>query len=101
MEQREKQYRRGTHLSDTSEMPDEIKEDYTGNSNTFGREGETTQDGTHISDTSEMQHQAEMQDDTEIQFQIQIQDPSRRQGSTTETPDKDIAQTRSKRKSTR
>ena len=74
----------GTHLSDTSEMPDEIKEDYTGNSNTFGREGETTQDGTHISDTSEMQHQAEMQDDTEIQFQIQIQDPSRRQGSTTE-----------------
>ena len=36
-----------THLSETSEMRDEIKEDYT--------EGETTQDGTHISETSEMQ----------------------------------------------
>ena len=74
----------GTHLSDTSETRDEMKEDYTGNSNTFGTEEETTQDGTHISDTSEMQHQTETQDDTEIQFEIQIQDPSCRQGSTTE-----------------
>ena len=73
-----------THLSDTSETRDEIKEDYTRNSNTFGTEGETTQDGTHISETSETQDQTETQDDTEIKFQIQIQDPSRRQGSTTE-----------------
>ena len=84
------QTQENTHLSDTSETRDEIKEDYTGNSNTFGTEGETTQDGTHISETSEMQHQietqdqTETQDDTEIKFQIQIQDPSRRQGSTTE-----------------
>ena len=84
------QTQENTHLSDTSETRDEHKENYTGNSNTFGTEGETTQDGTHISETSEMQHQietqdqTETQDDTEIKFQIQIQDPSRRQGSTTE-----------------
>ena len=84
------QTQENTHLSDTSETRDENKEDYTGNSNTFGTEGETTQDGTHISETSEMQHQietqdqTETQDDTEIKFQIQIQDPSRRQRSTTE-----------------
>ena len=55
-----------THLSETSEMRDEIKEDYT--------EGETTQDGTHISETSEMQDQTETQDQTEKQDQRETQD---------------------------
>ena len=73
-----------THLSETSEMRDEIKEDYTGNSNTFGTEKETTQDGTHISETSEMQDETETRDQTEIEFQIQIRNPSHMQGSITQ-----------------
>ena len=73
-----------THLSETSEMRDEIREDYTGNSNTFGTEKETTQDGTHISETSEMQDETETRDQTEIEFQIQIRNPSHTQGSITQ-----------------
>ena len=73
-----------THLSETSETRDEIKEDYTGNSNTFGTEKETTQDGTHISETSEMQDETETRDQTEIEFQIQIRNPSHTQGSITQ-----------------
>ena len=60
-----------THLSETSEMRDEIKEDYT--------EGETTQDGTHISETSEMQDQTETQDQTEKQDQREMQDETETQ----------------------
>ena len=60
-----------THLSETSEMRDEIKEDYT--------EGETTQDGTHISETSEMQDQTETQDQTEKQDQREKQDETEMQ----------------------
>ena len=60
-----------THLSETSEMRDEIKEDYT--------EGETTQDGTHISETSEMQDQTETQDQTEKQDQREKQDETETQ----------------------
>ena len=60
-----------THLSETSEMRDEIKEDYT--------EGETTQDGTHISETSEMQDQTETQDQTEKQDQRETQDETETQ----------------------
>ena len=60
-----------THLSETSEMRDEIKEDYT--------EGETTQDGTHISETSEMQDQTETQDQTEKQDQRETQDETEMQ----------------------
>ena len=60
-----------THLSETSEMRDEIKEDYT--------EGETTQDRTHISDTSEMQDQTETQDQTEKQDQRETQDETETQ----------------------
>ena len=59
------------HLSETSEMRDEIKEDYT--------EGETTQDGTHISETSEMQDQTETQDQTEKQDQRETQDETEMQ----------------------
>ena len=60
-----------THLSETSEMRDEIKEDYT--------EGETTQDRTHISETSEMQDQTETQDQTEKQDQRETQDETETQ----------------------
>ena len=60
-----------THLSETSEMRDEIKEDYT--------EGETAQDGTHISETSEMQDQTETQDQTEKQDQRETQDETETQ----------------------
>ena len=60
-----------THLSETSEMRDEIKEDYT--------EGETTQDRTHISETSEMQDQTETQDQTEKQDQRETQDQTETQ----------------------
>ena len=63
-----------THLSETSEMRDEIKEDYT--------EGETTQDGTHISETSEMQDQTEKQDQRETQDQTETQDQRETQDET-------------------
>ena len=74
----DQQTQENTPLSETSETRDEIKEDYTGNSKTFGTEEETTQDGTHISETSEMQDQTETQDQTEIEFQIQIQNHTTR-----------------------
>ena len=60
-----------THLSETSEMRDEIKEDYT--------EGETTQDRAQISETSEMQDQTETQDQTEKQDQRETQDETEMQ----------------------
>ena len=60
-----------THLSETSEMRDEIKEDYT--------EGETTQDRTHISETSEIQDQTETQDQTEKQDQRETQEETEMQ----------------------
>ena len=42
-----------THISETSERPDETNEDYTEITKEFGTKGETIQEGTHLSDTSE------------------------------------------------
>ena len=42
-----------THISETSERPDETNEDYTEIRKEFGTKGETIQEGTHLSDTSE------------------------------------------------